>query len=884
MSDFAIGQRWISETEIELGLGLITGISGRQVSLLFPASGENRAYASSEAPLTRYLLEIDDVSRHSDGWSFRVTDIEETEGVLIYHGQADDGAVKVPETQLHYQVQLNSPVNRLLAGQIDRVSKYNLRQETHQYLQKWLKHPARGLLGARIELLPHQLYIGHNVGSRPAPRVLLADEVGLGKTIEAGLIMQTQLINGMANRILIQVPDSLLHQWMIELRRRFSLYFSILDNDYCELYDEQEENPFEQAQLVLCPSSLLHEPQRAAQAATAGWDLVVIDEAHQLDTQDIQNIREIAANKGLLLLTATPDQAGADSHFAQLQLLDPERFHDLQQFREEQKKYRAIADQAATMDSDSPEINQLLDEHGTGRVLMRNTRAHIKGFPQRRYQPHELSPDEAEIDIFDSKIEWLQKLAKSVQPEKILVITHNQQQVEEAAAFMRVRFGRHCALFHEGMTLVERDRAAAFFADQEDGAQLLISSEIGGEGRNFQFARHIVMLDLPTHPDRLEQRIGRLDRIGQSDHIDIHVPYANGSRDQRLALWYEQGMQAFTQPNATGHRLMQLLGGQLETKLTASDSEFAEFVENTRQHYEDVKASMAEGRDRLLELNSCRPELANKLQQAIAATDGESSLPTFMFAFWDQFGVEVEDKDGKRLILKPGQHFAANGLPGLDEEGSLVTFDRVTALAYDDVQFLTWEHPQVQTAFELVLNESQGTSSVAILKNSALPTGHWFLELIFSASIPEAPTLGLQQLYPTAPVRLFLDSSGRNMDSKITAQTLNKQLHFVNKKSGAQMVKALRKPCQQLVKDSWPEAENKLNQACAVAGTDICNQLEDEIRRMRTLRERNPSIREDEIQALEQKKENLEKAFAKPQLNIDSVRLVVNAGADGATV
>lgn len=96
----------------------------------------------------------------------------------------------------------------------------------------------------------------------------------------------------------------------------------------------------------------------------------------------------------------------------------------------------------------------------------------------------------------------------------------------------------HAALFHEGMDMVERDRAAAFFADAEEGAQALICSEIGGEGRNFQFAHHLVLFDLPLDPEVLEQRIGRLDRIGQTETIRIHIPYQAGGPERLPYRWY----------------------------------------------------------------------------------------------------------------------------------------------------------------------------------------------------------------------------------------------------------------------------------------------------------------------------------------------------------
>src|SRR5690606_622242 len=149
-------------------------------------------------------------------------------------------------------------------------SRYMLRQETLEHLRRLRQSPAQGLLGARVQLLPHQFYIASEVAERHAPRVLLADEVGLGKTIEAGLILHQQLLTGRASRVLILVPDSLIHQWLVEMLRRFNLHFTILDAERCAAlapsFDDEEDegsagdevvNPFESAQLVLCGLAFL---------------------------------------------------------------------------------------------------------------------------------------------------------------------------------------------------------------------------------------------------------------------------------------------------------------------------------------------------------------------------------------------------------------------------------------------------------------------------------------------------------------------------------------------------------------------------------------------------------------------------------------------------
>ena len=120
---------------------------------------------------------------------------------------------------------------------------------------------------------------------RLAPRVLLADEVGLGKTIEACLILHRLILTGRAQRVLILVPESLVHQWFVELLRRFNLWFHIFDEERCEAIEAANPNmnPFLDDQLVLASIKLFSgNEKRIQQAIAAGWDVLVVDEAHHL--------------------------------------------------------------------------------------------------------------------------------------------------------------------------------------------------------------------------------------------------------------------------------------------------------------------------------------------------------------------------------------------------------------------------------------------------------------------------------------------------------------------------------------------------------------------------------------------------------------------------
>src|SRR5699024_6490087 len=133
---------------------------------------------------------------------------------------------------------------------------------------------AMGLAGPKIELIPHQLYIADEVSRRHAPRVLLADEVGLGKTIEAGLILHRLLLAGRVERALLLVPDSLTHQWLVELLRRFSLEVTLLDEQ--QSLAQAGDNPFDSGQLVLASQDwLFANPHRQRQAEACRWDLMI---------------------------------------------------------------------------------------------------------------------------------------------------------------------------------------------------------------------------------------------------------------------------------------------------------------------------------------------------------------------------------------------------------------------------------------------------------------------------------------------------------------------------------------------------------------------------------------------------------------------------------
>ena len=210
--EFKIGQRWISQAEAQLGLGLVTQVADRRVKVIFPAAGESRIYASDNAPLSRILYSAGDTINDNNDISYLVTGIEEADDLITYTCTDAQGAkTQLSELDLNAHVQLTTPQQRLFNGQLDSNKNFALRVLTLQHRHRLQQSPVRGLLGSRTSLLPHQIYIANNVCQRHLPRVLLADEVGLGKTIEAGMILHHQIYTGQVARVLILVPDSLIH-------------------------------------------------------------------------------------------------------------------------------------------------------------------------------------------------------------------------------------------------------------------------------------------------------------------------------------------------------------------------------------------------------------------------------------------------------------------------------------------------------------------------------------------------------------------------------------------------------------------------------------------------------------------------------------------------
>lgn len=942
MAEYRTGQRWNSETEPELGLGTIESVTRHQIEVGFSASGERRIYAAGNAPIQRVAFRAGDSVRLQSGESVQIDSVREEGGLFVYCA----GAQEIPEADLADTLSFSKPEDRLILGQTDESQAFSLRLEANHRLALAKQSPVAGFMGGRIDLIPHQMYIASEVSKRLLPRVLLADEVGLGKTIEACLILHRLHLNGRASRILILLPESLLHQWFVELLRRFNLWFELFDAERCAaaLEADPEANPFLDQQLLLCPIDGLAGNESWSQlCAEAGWDLLVVDEAHHLEwspevvSEEYQLVESISQrSKGLLLLTATPEQLGADGHFARLRLLDADRYPDLELFRKEQLEYTAaagLADQLmgsgeldsiarsqlgkifteyeapafeALLKDRSAVLDQLIDRHGPGRVLFRNTRDALEGFPVRKALPAPIEPrenisteeleerlrleydldateeDSVELDYHKgSRIQWLAELLRTLAGEKVLLICRSRKKVLAIHEALAEEINVKAAVFHEGLTLVQRDRNAAWFAES-DGARILICSEIGSEGRNFQFAHHLVLFDLPLDPELIEQRIGRLDRIGQTETIRIHAPYLEGASTELLFRWHHEGLNGLEHSLRGGSAYhdhfgerVRSLGADYHQGAAGNRKEVDQLIDETRQYRGELEQRLSSGQDKLIALNSCRPGVADKLLEQIRHADADRSLDGFMNRVFDHFGVSVEDIDERTLRLSSGSLFTES-FPGIPDGGITITFDRQTALQREDITFLTWDHPMARGAIDLLIGSPTGNSGLVVWENPPDAAPPLLVEAVYILESVAPSHLHIERFLPPTPVRVCLDPSGNDFADQFASEWIDSRVRdeaSFRVQQDPQLLRGLLPPLLETARGIARKArESIVMDALGSAHSS----LESEAERLEALSGVNPNVSEEEIRLARKQVEETARQIAGAHLRLDAVRLILS--------
>lgn len=932
------GQRWVSKTEPELGLGLVEHMVARQVVISFPAAEESRIYSNSNPPLTRVEYSVGEEIKTNTGDWLTVTQVSSTNACYTYTGVTDTGhIVKIHEQDLDSSVQFNKPLDRLFIGQFDKSARFQLRIETLTLKHKHQTSNVHGLVGPRVNRLPHQFFIANEVSRRDYPRVLLADEVGLGKTIEAGLILHRMLLDGRVATALIVVPDNLLYQWLLEMRRRFNLHFSIIDSQLFSVDDSEQDDPnYRPPQLTLMPISYIKNERKLSQVSSYEWDMLIVDEAHQLTWDINKKSTEFASVETLaskipsvILLTATPNQHGVMGHFSRLSLLDPHRYRDLKAFIKEEENYtkvnalvtklqRASASEIKELSneieafiplerlphidrSDSGKyvektIRLLQEHHGTSRVIFRNTRDNVGGFTARSLERHSFElpkeyltqPSGKVTDLYpervhdrwteiDPRVVWVSEWLKSHKKTKVVCICGTADIAISLEKWLRLKKGIKSAVFHEKLDLLHRDRAAAYFADLEDGAQILVCSEIGSEGRNFQFCHTLILFDLPLDPDLIEQRIGRLDRIGQKNTINIHVPIFKQHGTALLLNWLHEGINAIERASSSGRIIYDNLQEELINNITNTslEGDTSNFIKTTIEKREEIDCELREGKDKLLQMTSFDNTAAKRLVNEIEEFTNEELLKSYMSKVFDAFGIEQEVNINGSIVLKPGNHMSIENFPEVPDEGVAATYDQSEALSRDDKQFLTWEHPMITGVMDLILNSEFGNSCIGIVKNTNMPKGAILLECCFVIVCPAPQHFRVTGFLPQSFFRVLLNNIGEDITSSFTVEWLNQNSQDIPELTAQKITNKIKEQLDHLSKIANQRAKEQIAPIIEEAYEAINSHLTNEYERLLILAETNKNIRQVELNALNSKKKESLGLIRNSHVKLDAVRILI---------
>lgn len=929
------GQRFSSESEPELGLGIVEQVDSNTINVIFQEK-INRCYSLDSAPLKRIEFGVGNDISSSNGITINIESISNDNGVLIYHGQGKS----ISESEITSESLCDDAFERLLRGDIDHKNKFSLRGEARKIYVDIQKSPVRGLVGGRIDRHSHQLYVSKTITDQMKAKALLAEEVGLGKTIEACLVLNRLIKLGRVQNALIIVPKPLIHQWFVELLRRFSLKFSLYGQEQYIAYEcmndvGENTNIFDKHSFILTSYQFLQDtPKAISQVTSKKWDMLIIDEAHRLFKQsdDENHWLNLFKARSTLLLSATPMQKGWNSYFHQLCLLGEYRDHEIERFERDQKKIENLVDltealqkkiqltekQQMSLNSyqnldpriegidegiDSSKLNFLAQHYPGGSKIFRNTRKAIAGFPKRvsHFYPFRCDldkkkmirsevlrdieeDDSLELDYNfkdDERINWIVDAIQKKQEQKVLLICRFADKAKKIAEILKKKSKKlKVALFIESMTLLDRDRNAAWFSES-DGAQVLVCSEIGSEGRNFQFTNQLFLFDLPLNPELLEQRIGRLDRIGQEKDIHIHVPFYQETHQQYLVELFRDGLNCFEISHFDAPFIFQDLGADWKKSLkeykTYSKSESSVNIRKTKERLGHYQTKSNLKRNSLLERNSHDLEIGLRIKNEIKLLDEDFTLEKFVLNACDLFGVALEEID-KRVYQIKTDLFFHEALDTLKKGKWVLCFDRQKALHREDWEFVTIDHPLITNLFDIIFSENFGsTTAVSIpLKKEWPPL---FMECRYICSIANEVCPGIQQYFQPKWVQIKVDhmanifaveemgsegsiSNGTTVEPKVFQNQIGTLVNLL-----PNMNQATKDQGRAWLEDIKVQEKSRL--------MEICNQEVEELKLLNKLTGKDGFRSEKK---LKRKWQVLLSALDKVDLELESVCLVFNNG------
>jgi ATP-dependent helicase HepA len=709
-----VGDLLVHRVNHDLGPGRVESVEGRRLVAFFPRDGGRLALNATDAALEPVTLAAGD----------RAILDPEGEAVTVA-GLVADGRVRlrdrrvVEASRVWPAERARGPASRLAAFDLDNSAHFVNRLDALVLERERQADGLGSFLGGRIQIFPHQLHVAERAAASDPVRWLLADEVGLGKTVEANLIL-TRLRAGRAERVLVVAPSTLTVQWLSELWRKFHQVFVLLDS--ARRADVAVElgprfNPFEaHARAVIALEDLVADPALARQARAAAPDLLVVDEAHRLERRrghpGSPAYRALsplaAAARHVLLLSATPLEADVHGFFRLLELLRPEAYASEDDFVEALEAQKPL-----------PPCTSATRRRDMG------------GVPPRVPQPVDLETPllrsglsgKDEEDARDPRVVWLaaaaRRYAKGGDDEgKALVFVHDRATLSSLKTRLEAASGRRVAIFHEDMAPDRRDLEVAEFRRPE-GPTLLIATECGGEGRNFEFCRRLVLFDLPRDPADVEQRIGRLDRVTRRRPIEIVYFRPPSGFEAELAGLYEE-IGILREPLGGLERTL----GQVAEAIRAGEAEFARSGRPL-----DRGALVAEVRDAIATRERAVHHHLHQGGYHEGLREGIlKRVPKDLDALHERFvteaamllGLDAVEKTGARSwYFELGGNAIVDSLPGVPADGRFLgTFDREEALVREEIDYFATGHPLVEGLLQELEDGARGRVALVELAGS----------------------------------------------------------------------------------------------------------------------------------------------------------------------
>jgi SNF2 family DNA or RNA helicase len=457
-----------------------------------------------------------------------------------------------------------------------------------------------------FEPFDYQRDTASTVLRRMRGRAILADEVGLGKTIEAGLVLSELRLRGLAGRTLVLTPAGLVEQWRDELERKFGLPTAILTGR-SGVPDRHGNGP-----VLLASLATARKDPLKSLLTSDGWDLVIADEAHRLRSANSASGKLIRTltTRFLLLLTATPVENRLQDLYDMISLVAPGLLGTPAQFR----------GRHATTGEDVTSPRNLGDLRAkTRQVMVRHRRSEVAlRLPQRLAETVLVPPDADERALYTDVVERIRSHARDATParrmalrsvsrlagstpaaaaptlaklgwtdlaaraeaitdpakvrllvrklgehtangEKVLVFTAFRKTLDTVAESVRAA-GIDACVYDGGLSRVEKEKVIGAFRGD---VPVLLSTESAGEGRNLQFCHVMINLDLPWNPMQIEQRLGRLHRVGQTHDVLLTNLVSKGSIEERILYVLETKINMF-----------ELVVGELDMILGRIDEDF----------------------------------------------------------------------------------------------------------------------------------------------------------------------------------------------------------------------------------------------------------------------------------------------------------------------